>query len=535
LPLLVLAALARSAAADDAPDEIPLRQVAMTPSPWKDFRLTLDGYLRVRADVWNDLDLSRGVSPSTGQPIFPTAAGGGDEHTLSAVDMRLRVEPTLSVGQTVRIHLRADLLDNVGFGSTPDVLPSTTAFSAAVTRADPPESGVNGLKSSFRIKQAWGEVTLPFGILAAGRMGALTNWGTGFFINNGDCLGCDVGDAGDRIALTVPILNHYVTALYELSSSGPYVDSFGQEIPVERRAQANTAALAVARYYSADAQARILKARRTLVQYGILASYRTQQLDAPGWTQPGGLVRAYSANDFVRRGLRSFAADLWLMVHHRGLRAELELATVIGQIDDATTTPGLSLRQPVTSRQLGGVFSLSYQFHWPVRLRFELGYASGDDAPGFGNRFAPGQLSTQPGDVDGPQLHPPNDMTVDNFRFSPDYHVDLILWRRLLGQVTDAVYVKPTVRLGPFGSPTHHVSFDVSVIDSNSIFASTPPGGERHLGAEIDLGMRYRYEAGFQIDLGYGLFFPGAGFRNVMLNLDPQPAQTLELILAYRI
>src|SRR6185369_17321887 len=128
-------------------------------------------------------------------------------------------------------------------------------------------------------------------------------------------------------------------------------------------------------------------------QYGVLASYRAQQLDAPGWTA-GGLQRAYGPNDFVRRGLRSFAADLWIMVHHRGLRAELELATVIGQIDDASPTPGVSLRDPVTSRQVGGVLSVSYQFRWPLRLRVELGYASGDDAPGFGNRFAPGQIST---------------------------------------------------------------------------------------------------------------------------------------------
>ena len=53
-------------------------------------------------------------------------------------------------------------------------------------------------------------------------MGALVSWGTGFFVNNGDCLGCDFGDSGDRIALTIPILNHYITALYELSASGPY-------------------------------------------------------------------------------------------------------------------------------------------------------------------------------------------------------------------------------------------------------------------------------------------------------------------------
>jgi uncharacterized protein (TIGR04551 family) len=297
----------------------------------------------------------------------------------------------------------------------------------------------------------------------------------------------------------------------------------------------HTAALALSRVLSPEAQERRLRAGRALWQYGLLASYRHQTLDVPAWAQAGGLTRAYGPGDFVARGLDNFAGDFWLMVHHRGFRAELELATVLGRIANATNTPGVSLVQPVTLTQLGGVLSLSYQFRWPLRLRFELGYASGDPAPGFGNSFAPGQATTQRGDLDGPQLRPPGDTTVDNFRFSPDYHVDLILWRRILGQVTDAVYLKPTVRLGPFGSAWHHFTLDLSLIDSNAVYDTTPPGQARHLGAELDALARYRYEAGFEIDLGYGVLFPGAGFRNLERMLEPQPAQTLELILAYRI
>ena len=521
--------------ADDAPDERPLNPLQLTPSPWKELRLTLDGYLRVRADVFNDLDLSRGPTPTTGQPIFPVPADGSGDHTLAGVDMRVRLEPTLAIGQAVRLHLRVDLLDNIGWGTTPDVLPSTTAFAGATTTAEPPQSGVNALKDSFRIKQAWGEVTLPFGVLAAGRMGGLVSWGTGFFVNNGDCLSCDRGDTGDRVALTVPLFGHFLTVLYELTASGPYVDRGGQSIDVSQKSQVHTAAVALSRVLSPEAQARRLRAQRTLWQYGVLASYRHQALDAPAWTQPGGLARSFYPGDFVQRGLDSFGADVWFMLHHRGFRAELEVATVIGRISDATNQPGVSFRQAITSTQLGGVLSLSYQFHFPVRLRVELGYASGDDAPGFGVSFQPGQLGTQKGDLDGPQLRPPSDTTVDNFRFSPDYHVDLILWRRIIGQVSDAIYVKPTVRLGPFGSAWHHFTLDVSLIDSNAIYATTPPGQEKHLGVELDALARYRYEAGFEIDLGYGILLPGAGFQNLERNLQPQPAQTLELILAYRI
>jgi uncharacterized protein (TIGR04551 family) len=532
---MALCGCINSARAEDAPDEQPLKTAVLTPSPWHDFRLTLDGYFRVRADVFNDLDLSRGPTPSTGQPIFPVPAAGGDAHTLAGVDMRMRLDPTLEVGQAVRLHLRVDVLDNIGWGTTPDVLPSTTAFSSAVQTAEPPTAGVNALRDAIRVKRAWGEVTLPFGVLQAGRMGGLISWGTGFFINNGDCIACDHGDTGDRIALTVPVLGHYVTALYELSVSGPYVYANGAPVDVEPRSQVHTAALAVAKLYSPEAQLRRLRADRVLLQYGVLGSYRTQALDAPAWVQPGGLLRAYTPGDFVRRDLQSFAVDLWVMAHWRGFRAELEAATVVGQIGDPTSMPGVSFRAPVTSHQFGGVLSLAYQFHWPVRLRVELGVASGDDAPGFGVGGAPGQYSTQKGDLDGPQIRPPTDMTIDNFRFSPDYHVDLILWRRIVGQVTDAVYVKPTVRLGPFGSAWHHFTLDTSLVQSQALYATTPPGQDKQLGVELDLLARYRYEPGFEVNLGYGVLFPGAGFRNLALMLDPQPAQALELILAYRI
>jgi uncharacterized protein (TIGR04551 family) len=529
----VFAVASPNAARAQEADDLQMHPLAMTPSPWRDFRLTLDGYLRVRGDVWNDLDLSRGPTPTTGLPIFPTPAAGGSDHTLTAVDMRLRLEPTLEVGQAVRLHLRVDVLDDVGWGSTPEVLPSNDAF--ASQSAASPEAGQNALHDAIRVKQAWAEVVLPFGTLAAGRMGGLVSWGTGFFINNGDCLACDHGDTGDRVALTVPLFSHLLSFVYELTASGPYANLDGQNVNLDQRANVNTLALAFARFDSPEAQRRRLRAGRTLLQYGILASYRWQDLDAPAWTQASGLARAWGPSDFVRRGLKAFAGDLWLLVHRGGFRGELEVATLIAEIDDATNTPGVSLRRPVTSTQLGGVASLAYSFRFPLRLRVEVGYASGDDAPGFGVRFAPGQLTTQKGDLDGPQLRPPVDNTVDNFRFHPDYHVDLILWRRIVGQVTDAVYVKPSVRAGPFGSPNHHVSLEAALIDSSAIYATTPPGQANHLGVELDLAARYRYEAGFEIDLTYGVFVPGDGFRNLALGIDAQPAQALELIAGYRI
>jgi len=532
---LALAALvlgATPAYADDAPDEdvVPRERSAQ----FSDLRFTLHGYLRVRGDVFDDLDLSRGPSPSTGLPLFPTP-GSGSGHTMSAVDMRLRLEPQLKVGQAVRFLARIDVLDNLAWGSTPNVLPSTTAQSYAGTSAESPSAGINSASDAIRVKQAWGEVTLPFGVLSAGRMGALVNWGTGFFVNNGSCLSCDLGDSGDRIALTIPLLGHLLTGLYELSASGPQTNlGFGQTVQVDRRANVHTAALSFARYSSAEAQRRTLEGRRMLIQYGLLASYRWQDLDAPAWVQPGGLSLPYGPNAFVERGLKSFSGDLWFLLHKGPVRWEVEAATVLGQITDSSAIPGITLRSPTVVRQWGAVTSLAYQFRIPLRLRLEVGVASGDDAPGFGVRFARGQNSTVPGDADGPQLRPPVDNSIDNFAFHPDYRVDLVFWRRIVGRVTDAVYVKPTLRVGPFGKAQHHITFDLSIIDSTALFASSPPGQSRRLGTEIDLIARYRLELGFEALLSYGVFIPGAGLDNPGLGLDARPAQVFEAILAYR-
>jgi uncharacterized protein (TIGR04551 family) len=354
-------------------------------------------------------------------------------------------------------------------------------------------------------------------------------------VNDGSCVGCDNGDAGDRVALTVPLVGHLFSGLYELSASGPQVPlGFGQTVQADARAKVNTVALAFARYDSPEAQRRTLDAHRLLLQYGLLLAYRWQDLDAPAWVQPGGLSHPYGANAFVERGLKSFSGDLWVLVHKGPVRWELEAATVLGRIADSSPIPGISYRDATVVRQWGGVTSLAYQFRFPLRLRLEVGLASGDPAPGFGVRFANGQTQTVRGDVDGPQLRPPVDNSVDNFAFHPDYHVDLILWRRIVGRVTDAVYFKPTIRAGPFGRSQHHVTLDLSVIDSTALYATTPPGQERRLGTEVDLVARYRLELGFEAILAYGIFAPGAGFKNLDLGLDPKPAQTFEAILAYR-
>ena len=42
----------------------------------------------------------------------------------------------------------------------------------------------------------------------------------------------------------------------------------------------------------------------------------------------------------------------------------------------------------------------------------------------------------KPGDLDGAKANPPFHTNVDNFRFHPDYRIDRILFREIIGTVT---------------------------------------------------------------------------------------------------
>lgn len=60
------------------------------------------------------------------------------------------------------------------------------------------------LSDAIRVKRLYGEAVIPFGLVAAGRMGS--HWGLGMLTNGGDCADCDSGDSADRIALITPLV-----------------------------------------------------------------------------------------------------------------------------------------------------------------------------------------------------------------------------------------------------------------------------------------------------------------------------------------
>jgi uncharacterized protein (TIGR04551 family) len=493
----------------------------------------IHGFYRMRWSLLNGLDLGRGPTPSTQQTIFPKPPGTSS--LLNTADMRFRTDLSLEIGSTVRIFARIDALDNLVFGSTPEGFPRDSVIPqiSATTGQATPSAGRNSALDSVQIRWAYGEVLLPFGFLAAGRMGALAPWGLGLLVNPGNGLDDDRGDVSDRVTFGLALLDHLVLLAYEWSASGATLPIlYNAPIDQDPRDNVNTIGIAIAKYDPPDALRRKLEAGWSVINYGAIFSYRWQQLDTPALYNPNewDASRRIQSGDLVQRGAWSFVGDLWFMVRTPWLRFEIEAVYAQAEIANASLVPGVALTRPIASQQFGGAaqFALSPpKGIWGIGA--EIGLASGDSAPGFGVQAPLNQLRTRPGDFDGPQVDYPRDTTANNFRFHPNYRVDLIFWRRMVGQVTDAFYAKA----GGHIDLTPRLRLWTSVIYSRALEATTPPGGVADLGVEIDAGIRYDYDPGFQFRMTFGVFFPFAGLRNNELNLDPQPALALHTVLAY--
>ncbi|GAB4298171.1 MAG: hypothetical protein Kow0090_13560 [Myxococcota bacterium] len=110
-----------------------------------------------------------------------------------------------------------------------------------------------------------------------------------------------------------------------------------------------------------------------------------------------------------------------------------------------------------------------------------------------------------------------DDLTINNFRFHPDYRVDLILWREVIGLITDAYYFKPSIAYQLFEG----FSADLAAIYSRAMFKESTPGYDHDLGLEFDLGLYYVSHDNFHFGLQFGLLFPFAGMDNLGANYQP--------------
>ncbi|WP_242340817.1 MULTISPECIES: TIGR04551 family protein [unclassified Anaeromyxobacter] len=509
----------------------------------------LDGYYRVRGQLSDDLALGRAPDASGHYlypvPVFnpdPTAGVRPTRGTIATANMRLRLEPTLNVSELVRVRAQIDVLDNYVLGSSTSKLfddpysPFPAQFYGSTRQLYPNDPTAD--RDPILPKRVWGEVQTPVGLLSFGRMPS--EWGLGLLTNAGGGVDEDYGDTVDRIQFALPPVQTPIGALtlvpiLDFETEGAlrpdprFGAGVGQPFDADSSDDARTWAVKAARVDTDDEIRRKLDRNESSFNFGAYYNYRTQRDSIPAWAQDGFGAELDPSSSLAVGRRRSYGhvLDLWVRVLTQRWRVEAEAVGVYGHIGQAFTVGPASDTDPtltvkpvsrVELRQWGGSLVTEYKaIPNKVTLRGEFGAASGDDAPGFGNipsRFnADGSLPGY-GTFEGPQFNGTNDRSIRNFRFNPAYKVDLILFSRILGQVTDAWYVKPKIRWDMFPG----LALDAQLVYSQAISAestpsSTGPGtGTNRLGLEADTMLTYTSGAGFQAYGQYGILEPFGAF-----------------------
>jgi uncharacterized protein (TIGR04551 family) len=451
-------------------------------------------------------------------------ARGSCSGTVAGLNMRLRLEPVINVSEKVSIHAQIDVLDNMVLGGSADGVnlnsraeppPNQPASPWSMGQA-PPEGGRNWAYDSIRVKRAWGEVVTPLGLLEFGRMPS--HWGLGILENAGSvdpfhgtvCLDCDYGDTVDRLyfstkipgtELRAAIARDFAAHGWTAANTDFWQSrSLGQPWDLDNADDMTQWVFVLARLDAPDVWAR-RESGDTMLNYGIYAVRRTQSKDID--LSPDEMMNEPTPDEsIVPRDAAIWIPDLWVRLGAGKINLEAEAVVMygtIGHLEDVSAA--LTTEQTVFG--FGGVARLTALLaDDELELGLEAGFASGDQWEG--SRDGVTNVHHRPFlPEDGDSVE--GDDTISNFFFDYDYHVDLILFREILGTVTNASYFKPFLSY----ELTDRLTFKTQVVTSFSHVPVSTPGNGIMYGIELDGDLGYANEdEGFFAGLSYGVLFP---------------------------
>lgn len=531
---------------------------------WNNFHLGTFNDPSVRANPFTPpySELPIPVPPNTVGSMAPNAftcvgrTGDATCHTntIKTADMRFRLDPTLNLSQQVRIHAQIDIFDNLVLGSTPDGYAingrdPTTTPQILTHGQSPPTAGINSLSSAVQAKRAWGEINTPLFEIDFGRMPLM--WGTGMLFHDGnagynrsagasslgrqsgqifrgDCNDCDYGTTVDRLMVTARLWDHFVQLSWDWAATGPTSailynqQLLGYNYNADNVADVNQWTLSLGRKDDeADIQAKLARGE-TSFNYGLFAMLRTQGYGlnynpgrpttttvAGSQGQAQAVTSVYDVTDLLKslgqRSAWTVTPDVWARFDYGKLHLEAEGVGVfgsIGQFPVPTMTAGVSTLTTMSVVQLGGLIRGHFtMLKDSLKIAAEVGSASGPQ-----NGDAKGELNYQRAQeaAVGPVQNGLTQLSNTRFTFDPDYQVDMILFRRILGTVYNATYIKPSVTywlIDNFGG-------QVDVIYSLANKPATMPGHAINMGMEINARLMYRNEEeGFYAGVEYGVLF----------------------------
>jgi uncharacterized protein (TIGR04551 family) len=486
-----------------------------------------------------------GVLPQGGCSGPPSSPAGQDQRcpgtaTTRFANMRLRMQPTLSLSDNVRVHMMVDAFDNLILGSTPDVK-SVDQFGQVTGRAPgvpvdsltrtspPPESFRNTVGDAILVRRAWGEITnSTIGQLRFGRMGH--QWGLGMLWNAGvgtnvlgTVLDSDFQSEIDRIQLIGKFKGIFFGVSWDFANKGYIADSVSdiQEIPRDASRLDDTRqwSFLVARRLDPIEKEKRLRRGKWVINGGAYFIYRSQFLSTS--TAPLLGIPSDIENSFVRRGAKVYIPDGWFQALWKDLRLEMEFAGILGKIQNIAPGefPPSAEDEPFKLRQWGVALELEYRtVGKKLGIFLKTGAASGDpDVVGLSQYE---NLAAQP----------VGKKNISTFSFHPDYRIDLILFKQILGAVAGAYYLAPAISYDIIRSDFGRVfAARLDFIYSRAMYEQQTYSSEPNLGAELDLSVYYRTENGPQFTDGFfvagqfGVLFPLNGLKFLEVNDIQEP------------
>jgi uncharacterized protein (TIGR04551 family) len=493
---------------------------------WKLFEM--DGYYRLRTDWFKNFNLGF-IDTAAGGAPFPRALGCGStelnhpcDDSLASTNMRLRLEPTFNLDEGTSIHIQADVYDNLVLGSTPTDLTSGNIYSAGLNTPPvgafsnsqaPSLKGSNSDRDAITVKRAWAEVAVPLGILKAGRMP--NHWGMGIFHNAGgrDPINgtynydADYGDTVDRVSFTAQIpgtpLRAMIAADWDLTRlvSNQTAQNQGHEghpFDLDDSSDTNGWVAVLSKMESPQDFKDAVDRGETVLDYGVYFEYKTQSWDENLSTFTLG-SNFDAATNYVPRDWKTYSPDLWAKLGTGDVLLEAEL---VGQFGSVTHLSDAGISGKADIRKLGGAGRLTWKgVEGKLRLGIESGFATGDqwdNTPAGNTNIA---FANQLGD---PSIcNAQHTCTLTQFFFNRDYQVDMILWRHLIGAVTNAAYAKPFLSY----DLTKSIMFKVSNVTSFALKPVATPGNSVMYGTEFDGDLGY-YGNRIFLGISYGVLFP---------------------------
>ena len=466
--------------------------------------------------------------------------GQRDEDWIAGANMRFRYSPTIHVAENLRITAQFDVLDNLLLGSTPDYNPTRPDAPLVLfshTQA-PLSGGRTSLKDAIAVKQAYmtwdilgaTDQTGALLSLSAGRMAR--HWGLGIVENGGTDLDSDFGTYVDRVTLLArpfsfptdgTVSGLYFELGYGWVASGPTsvgaAQPYGEPHDLTSLDNVSEVTFALFQKPMTDGEKqnrfqRKVVQNKPVLDWGAYLIWRRQELDISATSatayQNGTIDTStgtgYDQLQLVPRNAWTLTPDIWLKLEWvpgagKKLRFELEAAGVFGHIGQV---------QPDDPNSSMDIRSYGFAFESACDLKLstgvisfgvDAGLASGDNSDYFGwldrTNFA------------DPKVHNP---MLASFYFNPDYRTDQLLFRNVVGTVTDAFYVKPWVAYDLFESEKDSLGARLDIEYARALEAAPTPGNDPNLGVETDLKIFYEDKGLFFASIEWAMLWPMAAF-----------------------